>query len=867
MRLAWFATVAAVAALAAPAAPALGADDAPAGKGPFVVLVGVGQFDDKAITARPTAETDAADLADLLRDPKYLGVPADRVILLTTAGEKKTDKPTRENVVKAIHEAVAKTGKDDTIILGWFGRGASAGDRTCLFTSDTDFKERAKTGVVGADLEGELKAAKDRKLCVFLDVSFKGFDAGKEVLVEPNLRDVLASVFGGDEKGELPPPRDKVVFLATTPSHDPLTKGKNGLFTAVAIDALKGAADVEGDEPDGLVTVDEFVKYVEKALTDEARAIGKTAQEKESVPFIVGEETSHFALTKNPKVAPKAEKRVLAFLDLVKNGRIGKDLSDEGKDLLTRMPKLKAVRELRKQYQALADGTLAPDDFAKERDRIKDGMKVSSDDAEKYAKNVMKAVELVRSRYVKEKKAGDLVAGAIKGEFQRLEVPLPKDIEDSIKDLGDAGRQKLVDVLTAARVSLGKREDLDGDKDVDIAILMMLASLNDPYTTYYDREMIKKADSQLRGQFRGVGIQIRRDLVRDGLLVVSPIKGSPAYKAGIQAGDLITEIKRETDPQGDPLPEGAPKVISTKGMKTEQALDLILGKPPVPITLVVEREGEKKPLEFEIARGVVSVETVLGVKRDAKDDWDFYLDAEAKIGYLCLTQFSPTSFDDLKAAVEKLKKTGLKGLVIDLRFNPGGLLDIAVDICDLFIDDGLIVSVKPRVGRQVDYFDRGQGKHTEFPIAVLVNGSSASAAEILSACLQDYGRAVVVGERSYGKGSVQSIERFPTTGGQIKLTTARYFPPLGKNIDKLSSGGKEDDEWGVKPDKGYEVKLSREEKQDLADFFRDREIIKPKNAPPAKDKKEFKDKQLEKALDYVRGQLKASTDKPMKKAG
>lgn len=862
MRCAWIASLAAVVAVTA---GSVRADDAPAAKGPYVVLVGVSQFDDKSITARPTAENDAQDFYDLFHDSQYLGVPADRISLLTTPTDekRKSEKATRENVLKALHEAVEKTGKGDTIIIGWFGRGASAGDRTCLFTSDTQFKERAKTGVLGSDLEAELKNAKDRKICVFFDVSFKGFDAGKETLVEPNLRDVLAAVFGGEEKGEMPTPRDKVVFLATTPTHDPLSKGKNGLFTAIAVDALKGAADVEG-EPDGLVTVDEFVKYVEKALTDEARTIGKTTQEKESVPFIVGEETSHFPLTKNPKVAPEAEKRLKAFLDLVKNGRVAKDLSDEGKELLTRMPKLKAIRELRKKYQELADGKLSPDDFATERDRIRGSMKIDSDAAETYAKNVMKAVELVRSRYVKEKKASELVVGAIKGMYQRLDVTMPKEVEESLKGLEDASREKLIDTLAAARVQLGRREDLAEDKDVDTSVLMMLASLNDPYTTFYDREMIKKADSQLRGQFRGVGIQIRRDLVRDGLLVVSPIKGSPAYKAGIKAGDLIVEIRRDSDPNGKPLPEGAPKVISTKGMKTEQAIELILGKPPVPITLMVQREGEKELKEFVIPRGVVSVETVLGVKRDKNDDWDFYIDPEKKIGYICLTQFSPTSFDDLKDAVEKLKKSGLKGLVIDLRYNPGGLLDIAVDICDLFIEDGLIVSVRPRVGRTVDYHDRGIAKHTDFPIAVLINGFSASAAEILSACLQDYGRAVIIGERSYGKGSVQSIERFPTTGGQIKLTTARYFPPLGRNIDKLSSGGKDEDEWGVRPDKGYEVKLSREEKQELADFFRDREIIKAK---PDAEKKEIKDRQLEKALDYLRGQLKATADKPMKKAG
>src|SRR6476661_4268236 len=276
-------------------------------------------------------------------------------------------------------------------------------------------------------------------------------------------------------------------------------------------------------------------------------------------------------------------------------------------------------------------------------------------------------------------------------------------------------------------MKLGKREDLDGTKDVDSTLSMMFAELRDPYSVYYDKETIKKMDAPLRGQFRGVGIHIRRDLVKDGLLVVSPIKGSPAYHAGIHAGDVIVGIKRDTDPEGNPLTSDAPREISTKGMKTETALEIILGKVGIPITLVVEREGEKKPLEFTIKRGLVSVETVLGVKRDAKDDWDFFIDPENKIGYICLTQFAPTSARDLNAAVAKLQKAGMKGLVLDLRFNPGGLLPSAAAIADLFIDDGLIVTVRYRYRESEEWTDQGLGSYTNFPMAVLVNGQSASA--------------------------------------------------------------------------------------------------------------------------------------------
>lgn len=856
--------------LAAPSAAFVRADNAPEtppSQGPFVVLIGVGQYTDSAIQARPTAEADARAFYDLVIDPKYMGVPKDRIELLTATPDAKrgAKSATRKNILGAITTAVAKTGKDDPILIGWFGRGASAGDSTTLFTQDTKFKERAKTAVLGSDLEAELKAAKDRKIALLMDVSFKGFDPGKEVLAEPGLRDILSAVFGGEEKGEGPGPHDRVVFLATVPANDPLTKGKHGLFAAVTLDALKGKADIEGYEPDGLVTVDELVKYVEKEIANEARIIGKTTSEKESVPFIVGEETSHFPLTKNPAVTPAVQKRLDRLTELEKTKVLTPEIAEEGRTLITRMPKLKAIQDLRRKYQALTDGSITPEQFATEFKAIKDSLKLNSDEAEKFARTVFKGVDMVSRRYVKPLNVGELTANAIKGMYERLDIVLPDDLAVELKNPKELSRSKLERLLVDARTQLGKREDLEDDKDVDMAVLMMLAGMNDPYTTYYDRDLLKKTASQLRGEFRGVGIQIRRDLVRDGLLVVSPIKGSPAYKAGIKAGDLIIEVKRDVDPEGKPLRPDQPKVITTKGMKTEEALDLILGKPGVPVTLVVEREGESKPLEFTIARGVVAVETVLGVKRDSNDDWDYYLDPENKIAYICLTQFAPSTFRDLFAALKTLEADGMRGLVLDLRYNPGGLLQAAVLICDLFLEDGLIVSVRPRVGDPESYYDRGAGKFTNFPIAVLVNGYSASAAEILSACLQDYSRAVVVGERSYGKGSVQSVEDFLPTGGQIKMTTARYFPPLGRNIDKLSTGGKDEEEWGVKPDVGYEVKLSREEKQDLADHFRDREIIGKK--PDPKEDKPFEDKQLEKALDYLKNQVKAAQGGPGRKAG
>jgi len=479
---------------------------------------------------------------------------------------------------------------------------------------------------------------------------------------------------------------------------------------------------------------------------------------------------------------------------------------------------------------------------------------------------VMSAAGLVDTFYVKPTVKGELVAAAVKGMYRRLEENLPTELEEKLKGAAKWKKADMEETLTAARLKLGRREDLDGHKDADLAITMLLGELKDPFTSYIDKETIKKSNSALSGRFGGVGIQIRRDLVNDALLVATPIKGSPAYKAGIQQGDLIVGIKRDTDPDGKPLKSEDPVEFSTKGMKTEQALDIILGKPGVPITLVIRRDGQDK--DYTLKRAEVTVETVLGVNRIENDNWNYWLDEKEKVAYIHLTQFTPDTIDDLALTLKRLQKDDVKGLVLDLRGNPGGALEAAGAVCAAFIDDGKVVTVRSRVlpeevkkASEYRQLLLGTKPLTNVPMAVLVNGDSASASEIVSACLQDYDRAVVVGERTYGKGSVQSVRPFNATEGKIKITFARYFPPLDRNIDRFSTGGKPEEEWGVQPNKGYEVKLNREEKNDLRENIRDREIIARKDGKKPADepkKKEFKDTQLEKAVEYVKDQIKTA---------
>jgi C-terminal peptidase prc len=674
------------------------------------------------------------------------------------------------------------------------------------------------------------------------------------------------------EDDQLPPGR---VFFLGSILTEPLVKDGVSAFTHVTVKGLKGDADKEGYEPDGMVTVDEYITYLEKEFPNVAREVGKTRQEKEQFPLIRGTRNSHFPLTNNPAAAGKVQERLAKLVLLEKDGKVTKEVAAEGRRLLSRMPKLKTQQGLRQDYQQLVDGTLKVEDFLAKRQQVLDGMKLDPKTAAVFAKKSFDGVDVLRRFYIKEISAGEMIANGIRGMYRRLEEPLPADLGDKLKGAKDAGRTTLAAMLEDARMRLGKREDLDGVKDVDLLLAMGIGSLNDDYTEYTDKETVTKREAAYKGNFSGIGAQIRRDAVRDGILVVSPIKGSPAYKAGIRTGDLITEIRRETNSEGKPLAAGEPSTFSTKGMKVEEAVSIILGKPGTKVTVVIEREGEDKPVEYNITRARVAVETALGWKRLDDDSWDYYVDPDSKIAYIHLTQFAPNSFEDIRAAIKKLEKTGIKGLVLDLRFNPGGLLQSAVNISDLFIDDGLIVSIRPRVGSEANYGGEHEGSLTNFPMVCLVNGGSASGSEIVSACLQDHRRAIVMGERSYGKGSVQNIQDFDPTGGQIKLTTATFWRPNGKNLNKSSIDGYQKmkpeeldpKDWGVRPNQGYELKLTRQEREDLFEHMRNREIIPNRKAPP-KEEKVFKDKQLDQALEYLRGQIKSSAQaNPMKKAG
>lgn len=367
---------------------------------------------------------------------------------------------------------------------------------------------------------------------------------------------------------------------------------------------------------------------------------------------------------------------------------------------------------------------------------------------------------------------------------------------------------------------------------VEAAIDGVISKL-DQYSNYIPPNDLDRFRSGVENEFGGIGIQVA---IQNGrLTITSPIVGTPAYDAGLKSGDVIIKI------EGD----------STKGITLDGAVKKLKGKVGTRVTFTV-RHVDGKEETVTVTRDIVRVDSVLGDTRKDDDSWNWFLDSDRKIGYIRLTSFSRHTAEDLRVAMRDLIDEGLRGLILDLRFNPGGLLSSAVEVSDMFVSEGVIVSTKGRNTREKPRRAHKVGTYDDFPMAVLVNRYSASASEIVSACLQDHKRAVVIGERTWGKGSVQNIINLEDGRSALKLTTASYHRPSGKNIHRFD-GAEDSDDWGVRPNDGFRIRLSDEEMGDLLEHRRQRDVVG--YMPEPEDAKEFKDRQLAKAVEYLLAKL------------
>lgn len=385
-------------------------------------------------------------------------------------------------------------------------------------------------------------------------------------------------------------------------------------------------------------------------------------------------------------------------------------------------------------------------------------------------------------------------------------------------------------VDTFEQVERNYVKDVDRRKLMEAALRGMLREL-DPYSSYIPPEELARFNDRVQQQFGGIGIQVQPEPRTRRILVISPLPNTPAYRKGVRAGDIIMEV------------EG----VDTEDMPLSRAVQLMKGPPGEKVSVQVRHMGETENVSLEIERAIIQVSSVLGDTYDEDGQWKFMLNDETGIGYIRLTQFGRKSSDELAATLTDLKKKDMKGLILDLRFNPGGLLSQAVRISDMFIESGTIVSTEGKNSRPRTWSATKSGTFGDFPMVILVNRFSASASEIVSACLQDHKRAIVVGERSWGKGSVQNIIELESGASALKLTTAGYKRPSGKNIHRFPDA-KETDEWGVMPDE--KVRFTRQQLQGYDRYRRDRDILRD-----GESEVKFEDSQLAKAIEKLKAQL------------
>ncbi|MEO8497030.1 MAG: S41 family peptidase, partial [Planctomycetota bacterium] len=369
--------------------------------------------------------------------------------------------------------------------------------------------------------------------------------------------------------------------------------------------------------------------------------------------------------------------------------------------------------------------------------------------------------------------------------------------------------------------SISPRELMEG------AIEGMVSKL-DRHSNFIKSAELDEFRRGVDSEFGGIGVQVMMDGGR--LTIISPILDSPAYKAKLAAGDSITHIDGH----------------ATAGVTLAEAVQLMKGKLGTTVELTILHPDSETPETLTLTRENIRIRTVRGERRRDDDSWDFMYDHERGIGYVRITSFSRYTARELRAALDELAGQKLKGLILDLRSNPGGLLSSAVEVCEMFVEEGVIVSTSGRNVESRQWRAHKAGTYSGFPMAVLVNRFSASASEIVAACLQDHDRAVIVGQRTWGKGSVQNILDLEQGRSALKLTTAEYHRPNGKNIDHKPDAA-EDDEWGVKPDAGLEFRLSDIEAARLERQRESNDLLGKK--PAARD--EIEDRQFGIALEFM----------------
>lgn len=791
----------------------------------FAIVVGIETNGTVPSAPRPYARADAYAIHQRMLASDGLGAPREQTWLLTDRPDERPGArlASADNLREALRAVADRAGPDDLLVFFFKGSALPEEQEARWLGATADSASFARTSLLGDELRDLFAEIKCHWVLAFVDLAVAPFAganptsgrASPESLADGSrIFGVLSGsgrvVIGADGAGKGGPVDER--------------RGQ-GRFTDALMRAWSGdAADTDGGEPDGWVTAAELWTYLERSFPA-PRSDPGTSPTKWAVTRV-----PPLRIGVNRAVWPKIENQAALLARLESAGQIDGERRIEGTRLLAAMPRDQAARGLRKAYVELAAGAISVDDLTKVRTEALAARGVDPEIARRFADALIEARQLIDERYVLPGKGADAIAAGVHRLFREEVEEVPPVIETVLESAASANPEAFANALLQARMVLGTSEPEPESDAIDQALGTALRSL-DPYSRHVPREELGNDRRAVDGHFAGLGLQVRYDEGNRLFTVVTPLFGSPAFEAGVRAGDRILEI------DGKDL----------RSLSRDEAMAMLVGAPGRSTRLTFDHGGHPahgSRFTKEMRFTDVKVQTVLGYRRRVDYTWDHWLDRDSRIAYARLASFDGQTADDLRRVMGQLRRDGmLAGLVLDLRFNGGGVLTSAIDVAGMFVK-GTIVTIQQRDGKKDERRGRDFFPFDDFPMVVLVNRGSASGSEIVAAALADHRRAVVVGDRTFGKGSVQDIVETRRSEGALRLTTAFFTRPNGQKLHR-GPDDKPSDPWGVVPEPENRVVLLPEEERRLARDLRARELIQAGDPtpPPAPDP------QLQRALD------------------
>lgn len=781
------------------------------------LLIAVESYTDSQISAPPQASKHARGLAKLLEDSSRFSAIGPRLNVLAGGSNPSSAKsPTAAHIRGAFAEIARQAEPGDRLLLVLIASAITAGDEVRWLAADANENDLAATTLLSSEI-GELIASTGCELTFCIVDASLTLTSWKSANTETSQwrSDILFRELNGTDRAYLASSNGK---LKDRSEWETLS----ATFFQAITSGLKGAADSDGGEPDGWITEKELVAYV-------------TTQAPKSVSD--GTELS-FWLSQNPEGQKEFEARKSALTKRQQSNELDDREYEHGLRLLERMPSFDDDRKLRNAYISFLNGKTTKDDLATLRRQTVTKRNLPEDQGVEFGRTVAEVMELIRSHHIHPEKANHALAVGLRELADQYGDSNERWVDETISSIDKLDSAQLENALIRFRLRLGYRPEVKKSA-INICLNGMLESL-DPYSVYLAPDVFRDMKEQVAGKFTGIGVILQENPTSESLPILLVIPGGPADKAGLHIGDRIIALDGQ----------------SIADLGVEQASRNLLGPEGSSVKITVERKNAD-PLEFTIARGEVELESVVGYDRKEDGSWNYWVDREHGIGYVRIATFAVDTADRLRKIIAELSKDGLKDLILDLRFNPGGLLTSAINVADVFLDEGSIVRIQDRRGQEREVKAHRFGTIEGIQLVVMVNEGSASGSEIVAAAIQDSSRGRIAGSRTFGKGSAQDIVPLKDNQSAVKLTSEAFFRPSGKNLERFRGGRRSaDDTWGVNPSPDLEIPLYREESSRLrAEMFRRLFVGRSsgEKRPP--------DRQLEKILQVLRSQRPTNASK------